>query len=182
MSTFSRVYKPYTFRGKGRGVCENQHIFRTLIPFWPDFYYFHGDFWNSKMLICTLFGGRWVGKVVSESVWFVDLWKCWHLWMAPKYLEILTLCKGLLLIWMAISGIFASDWYLPINMNSHLGTFRLSLLILKYWLILQRSPLRLFSSSSGQSGLDAKSISVSSAYIFFSQDCDRWEIIKQEQK
>ncbi len=59
---------------------------------------------------------------------------------------------------------------IDINMNSHLGTFSLSLLILKYRLILQRSQLRLFSSNSGQSGLDAVSISVSSAYIFISQE------------
>ncbi len=30
----------------GRDVCENQHFFRTLLTFWPDFYYFHGDFWH----------------------------------------------------------------------------------------------------------------------------------------
>ncbi len=55
-------------------------------------------------------------------------------------------------------------------MNSHLGTFWLSLLIFKYSLILQRPLLRLFSSSSGQSGVDAEYISVSSAYVFVSQD------------
>ncbi len=46
MSTFSQVYKTYTF-GEG-GVCENQNFFRTLLTFWPDFYYFHGDFWHSQ--------------------------------------------------------------------------------------------------------------------------------------
>ncbi len=53
MSTFSWVYKPYTFRGR-EAVCENQHFFHTLLTFWPDFYYFHGDFWHS---VCTLLGG-----------------------------------------------------------------------------------------------------------------------------
>ncbi len=43
MSTFSLVYKPYTFGG-GRGLK-----FRTLLTFWPDFfYYFHGNSWHSK--------------------------------------------------------------------------------------------------------------------------------------
>ncbi len=80
---------------------------------------------------------------------------------------------------MDITAIFASD---RICSYQHELTFRLSMLILKYSLILQRSLLRLFSSSSGQSGLDAESISVSYAYIFVSQDCDSWEIIKEEQK
>ncbi len=42
------------------GVCENQHFFLniylhdlihffcTLLTFWTDFYYFHGDFWHAK--------------------------------------------------------------------------------------------------------------------------------------
>ncbi len=29
---------------EGGGICENQHFFHTLLTFWPDFYYFHGDF------------------------------------------------------------------------------------------------------------------------------------------
>ncbi len=29
-------------------------FFSTLLTFWPDFYYFHGDFLHSKMM-CTLF-------------------------------------------------------------------------------------------------------------------------------
>ncbi len=71
MSTFSSVYKPYTFAGEGVGVCENQHCFRTLLTFWLDFYYFHGNFGTQKMVMCTLFlGGGWVGGV-SESVWFI---------------------------------------------------------------------------------------------------------------
>ncbi len=45
MSTFSRVYKPYTF---GVWACENQHFFCTLLTFWSDFYSFRGDFWHSK--------------------------------------------------------------------------------------------------------------------------------------
>ncbi len=67
MSTFSQVYKPYTLRG---GVfCENQHFFHTLLTFWRDFYYFHGDFCHSKNVdVYTFFGG---GGGVSESVWFV---------------------------------------------------------------------------------------------------------------
>ncbi len=32
----------------GVGGCENQHFPCTLLTFWPDFYYFHGDFWHSK--------------------------------------------------------------------------------------------------------------------------------------
>ncbi len=48
MSTFSWVYKPYTFGGGSGGVCENQHFFCTLLTFWPDFYYFHRDCWHSK--------------------------------------------------------------------------------------------------------------------------------------
>ncbi len=50
MSTFSRVYKPYTFRGGGGwggGFCENQYFFHTLLTFWSDFYYVRGDFWHS---------------------------------------------------------------------------------------------------------------------------------------
>ncbi len=30
--------------------------------------------------MCTLFGV----ERVSESVWFIHSWKCWHLWTAPK--------------------------------------------------------------------------------------------------
>ncbi len=40
---------------------ENQHFFHTLLSFWPDFYYFHRDFWHSKMLMCTLFREGGVG-------------------------------------------------------------------------------------------------------------------------
>ncbi len=36
------------FREEG-GVCENQHFFHTLLTFWPDFYYFHGDLWVSEI-------------------------------------------------------------------------------------------------------------------------------------
>ncbi len=46
MSTFSRVYKPYTF--KGRGVSVKISIFTVHLTFWSDFYYFHGYFWHSK--------------------------------------------------------------------------------------------------------------------------------------
>ncbi len=37
-------HKPYTFDGGS----ENQDFFHTLLTFWPDFYYFHGDNWYSK--------------------------------------------------------------------------------------------------------------------------------------
>ncbi len=67
-----------TFLG-GRGVCENQHYFHTLLPFWPDFYYIHGNFWNSKDVDALFFGG----EGVSESVWVVHSSQCWHLWTAP---------------------------------------------------------------------------------------------------
>ncbi len=41
----------------GGGVCENQHFFLTLLTFWPDFYYFDGDFWNLKNVdVCSIFG------------------------------------------------------------------------------------------------------------------------------
>ncbi len=64
MSTFSRVYKPYTFGG---GVCENLILLRKLLTFWPDFYYFHGDFWHTKNVdVYSFFGGGREG--VSESM------------------------------------------------------------------------------------------------------------------
>ncbi len=64
MSTFSQVYKRYAFVGGGRSGKINI-FFCTLFTFWPDFYYFDGDFWYSKMLMCTLFlrGGRLSQKV-----------------------------------------------------------------------------------------------------------------------
>ncbi len=68
----------------GWRVCENQHFFPTLLTFWHDFYYFHGDFWHSKNVDVYLFLGRWEDRV-SESVWFVHSWKCWHLWTATKF-------------------------------------------------------------------------------------------------
>ncbi len=81
MSTFSWVYKSYTFGGKG--VCENKHFVHTLLTFWPDFYCFHVDFLHSKNVDVYSFGwGR-----VSESVWFVHSWTFWHLWMAPYYFK-----------------------------------------------------------------------------------------------
>ncbi len=52
----------------------------------------------------------------------------------------------------------------------HKVTFRRHLFIIKYLQILQRSLLRLLSSSSGQSGLGGEPSSVSSAYIFIPQD------------
>ncbi len=65
MSTFSRVYKPYTFRGRGGWSVKINIFFCTLLTFWPDFYYFHGDFWNSKNVDVYSFfggGGRGLGK------------------------------------------------------------------------------------------------------------------------
>ncbi len=44
------------------------NIFSIHLTFWPDFYYFHGDFWHSKNVdVCSFF---WGGRVL-ESVWFV---------------------------------------------------------------------------------------------------------------
>ncbi len=64
------------------GVCENQHFFHILLSFWPDFYFFHGDFCHSKNVdVYSYFFFFWGGGGVSESVWFVHSWKCWHLWM-----------------------------------------------------------------------------------------------------
>ncbi len=59
MSTISQVYNHTLLEGGGWGwvFCENQHFCHTILTFWPDFYYFHGEFWHSKMLRCTLFWG-----------------------------------------------------------------------------------------------------------------------------
>ncbi len=67
MSTFSRVYKPYTLGGKvgGVGVCENQHFFCTLLTFWPD-YLFSWGFLALKKCWCVLFFLG--GEGVSESM------------------------------------------------------------------------------------------------------------------
>ncbi len=54
MSTFSRVYKPYT---------EYQHFVLKLLTLCPDFYYLHGDFWHSKNVDVYSFGGRGSQKV-----------------------------------------------------------------------------------------------------------------------
>ncbi len=84
MSTFPRVYKLYTFAWGG--VCENQHFFPYTFNFlaWFLFYYFHDYFLHSKNVdVYSFFGGE--GEGVSESVRFVHWWKCWHLWMAPKF-------------------------------------------------------------------------------------------------
>ncbi len=75
MFTFSRVYKPYTF--VGGGVCENQHLFHTLITFCPDFYYFHGDVWHSKDVdVYSFVGGGGIIKcmvcVLMKMLTFVD--------------------------------------------------------------------------------------------------------------
>ncbi len=67
MSTFSRVYKPYTF-GRGEGGSVKINIFFIHLTFWPDFDYFHGDFWDSKNVDVYSFLG---GEGVSESIWFV---------------------------------------------------------------------------------------------------------------
>ncbi len=57
-----------TIHFRGGGVWENQHFFHTLTTFWPDFYYFHVDFWHSKNVVYSFFCG---GRGVSESEWFV---------------------------------------------------------------------------------------------------------------
>ncbi len=53
-------------------VCENQHLFRTLLIFWPDFYYFHQDFWHSKNVDGYYFRGggglRKYGLYTHENV------------------------------------------------------------------------------------------------------------------
>ncbi len=40
--------------------------------FWPDLYYFHGDFWQSKNI--DVYSFFWGGGV-SEGVWFCTLMK-----------------------------------------------------------------------------------------------------------
>ncbi len=53
---------------EGGGFCENQNNFCILSTFWPDFYYFHWDFWHSKNVdVYSLV----LGEGVSESVWLV---------------------------------------------------------------------------------------------------------------
>ncbi len=42
----------HTLSGVG-DVCENHTFFCTLLTFWPDCYYFHGEFWHSKVFMCT---------------------------------------------------------------------------------------------------------------------------------
>ncbi len=50
----------HTLSVAGRGVCENQNIFRKLLTSWPDLYYFHGDFWHSKNVdVYSFLGGGW---------------------------------------------------------------------------------------------------------------------------
>ncbi len=57
MSTFSQAYKTIHVRGEvGRFVKIN--IFSKHLTFWPDFYYFHGDFWHSKNVVVYCFFGR----------------------------------------------------------------------------------------------------------------------------
>ncbi len=63
MSTFSRVYKPYTFGGGVGGICGNQHFFHTLLTFGLVFIIFMGIFGTQKMLMCTLFLGGGSQKV-----------------------------------------------------------------------------------------------------------------------
>ncbi len=36
----------HTLSGGKGGGSENQKKFHTLLTFWLDFYYFHGDFWH----------------------------------------------------------------------------------------------------------------------------------------
>ncbi len=52
--------------GGGGDVCENQHFLYTLLMFWPDFYYFHGDFCQSKNV--DVYSFFWGGGGVSESI------------------------------------------------------------------------------------------------------------------
>ncbi len=65
MSPFSRVYKPFTFGGRG-GVFENEHFFHTLLTFWTDFVYFHGDFSHTKNVdVYSFLGGLRKRKVCT---------------------------------------------------------------------------------------------------------------------
>ncbi len=51
-------YKCTNHTLSGERVCENQHFFCTLLSFWPDFYYFNGDFCHSKNVDVYSFWGR----------------------------------------------------------------------------------------------------------------------------
>ncbi len=57
----------HTLSGVG-DVCENHTFFCTLLTFWPDCYYFHGEFWHSKVFMCTrlfVLGGGGSQRVYS---------------------------------------------------------------------------------------------------------------------
>ncbi len=79
MSTFSQVNRPYTFGGGGGSLKMKTKLCYTF-NFLAWFLLFSWGFWHSKMSICNLFGEGGV----SESLWFVHSWKCWHLWKATK--------------------------------------------------------------------------------------------------
>ncbi len=57
------IHKCRYFRGERGGVCENQKKIHTLLTFWPDFYYFHGDFWHFCWCVLFWSGGRGYQKV-----------------------------------------------------------------------------------------------------------------------
>ncbi len=41
-------------QGEG-GFCEHQHFFHTLLTFWSDLYYFHGEFLHSQNVFVFFF-------------------------------------------------------------------------------------------------------------------------------
>ena len=63
-----------------------------------------------------------------------------------KYLATNTCWSGSLVIRILTSAILALDWWVPININWHLGTLRLNLLITKQYLTLHKSQLILESN------------------------------------
>ncbi len=61
------------------GVYENQHFFHTLLSFWPDFYYFHGEFGTQKTIFLGVGGGlrKCMVCTLVKMLTFMDgpLWK-----------------------------------------------------------------------------------------------------------
>ncbi len=54
---------------------ENQHFFCTLLTFWPDFYYFHGDFRHSKNV--DVYSFFWGGGGGLKKCMVCTLLKMW---------------------------------------------------------------------------------------------------------
>ncbi len=74
MSTFSWEYKPY-FQGGGWGLWKST-FFPYTFNFLPWSLLFSKWFLALKNVDVYSFFGGWGG--VSEGVWFVHSWKCWH--------------------------------------------------------------------------------------------------------